>query len=67
MFDHDTDPDELWYYNQKTGQAEQGRVSGFSQRLGPYKTREEAEHALEIARQRTIIADQQDEADNEQW
>ncbi|WP_448061040.1 SPOR domain-containing protein [Cellulomonas hominis] len=45
-------PDE-YYYNIATGQVEQGKVSDWANRLGPYATREEAQHALEKARARS--------------
>ncbi len=45
-------PDE-YYYNIATGQVEQGKVSDWANRLGPYPTREEAQHALERARARS--------------
>lgn len=37
--------DEQWWYNTRTGQVEQGRKSVWSDRAGPYRTREEAEGA----------------------
>ena len=33
-------------------------------RIGPYDTREEAEHALEIAKERNRVADAYDEQDD---
>ena len=42
-----------YYYNIKTGQVEEGRQSAWTQLMGPYPTREAAEHALQIARERT--------------
>ena len=55
-----------YYYNLETRQVEQGKVSSYDNRIGPYDTREEAEHALEIARERNRIADAYDEPDD-QW
>ena len=55
-----------YYYNLETRQVEQGKISSFDNRIGPYDTREEAEHALEIARERNRIADAYDEQDD-QW
>ena len=55
-----------YYYNLETRQVEQGKISSFDNRIGPYDTREEAEHALEIARERNRIADVYDEQDD-QW
>lgn len=37
--------DEQWWYNTKTGQVEHGAKSPWSDRAGPYSTREEAEGA----------------------
>lgn len=53
-----------YYYNLETRQVEQGKVSSYDNRIGPYNTREEAEHALEIARERNRIADAYDEQDD---
>ena len=53
-----------YYYNLETRQVEQGKVSSYDNRIGPYDTREEAEHALEIARERNQIADAYDEQDD---
>ena len=53
-----------YYYNLETRQVEQGKVSSYDNRIGPYDTREEAEHALEIARERNWIADAYDEQDD---
>ncbi len=52
-----------WYYNTVTGNVEYGMLSPAEQRLGPYATREEAEHALDIARERN----NKWEEDNEHW
>lgn len=54
-----------YYYNAETHQVEQGKVSGYDSRLGPYDTREEAEHALEIAQARNRAADAYDEKEND--
>lgn len=53
-----------YYYNLETRQVEQGKVSSYDNRIGPYDTREEAEHALEIARERNRVADAYDEQDD---
>ena len=37
--------DDQWWYNTKTGQVEQGAQSPWSDRAGPYTSREEAEGA----------------------
>lgn len=45
-----------FYYNTKTGQVEEGNQSPAIELMGPFATREEAQHALDNA-----------EARNEQW
>ncbi len=53
-----SDQDELWWYDLKTKSAVQApRVASLAaDRLGPYATREEAEHAMERVAER-----------NEEW
>ncbi len=51
--------DEFWV-NTATGQVEQGRQSPALDRMGPYATRAEAEHAYERAAQRTEAWDEED-------
>ena len=46
----DAGPD--WWVDLATGQVEKGRQSPAAQRMGPYATREAAEHAFERARER---------------
>lgn len=46
------DDAQQWWYNHRTGQVEEGPQSLSSDRDGPYATREDAEHAPEIARRR---------------
>lgn len=41
-----------FYFNLKTHQVEEGRQSAWTDLMGPYPTREEAEQALENARRR---------------
>lgn len=53
--------DEKWFYNQATGEVEQGKTSSFEHRMGPYDTREEAEHALDKVKERNEAADAADE------
>lgn len=55
-----TDSDEQWYYDTKTRTAVQGKQKGFQNRMGPYPTREAAEHALETAQARNEAADAAD-------
>ena len=49
-----------FYYNTETGQVEQGKQSTWSHLMGPYPTREAAQHALEQARARTVAWDEED-------
>lgn len=53
--------DEKFYFNPTTGEVTQGKVASWDNRMGPYDTREEAAHALEIAAQRNKAADEADE------
>lgn len=50
-----------YFYNTRTHEVEEGRRSDWSQVMGPYATREEAERALETARSRNEAWDAQDE------
>ncbi|SEQ98098.1 hypothetical protein SAMN05444745_11512 [Arthrobacter sp. OV608] len=52
-----------YWYNIKTHEVEEDRLSDWSQLIGPYKTREEAEHALEKVRARNEAWDKQDDDD----
>ena len=36
-----------WWFNDKTGQVEQGPQSPQRDRIGPFESREEAQHALD--------------------
>ena len=56
--------DEQYYYNPATGEVTQGKEAAWDNRMGPYATREEAEHAIEIARARTKAADAADKEDD---
>lgn len=56
--------DEKFYYNPATGEVTQGKVASWDNRMGPYDTREEAEHAIALANERTKRADAADEADD---
>jgi hypothetical protein len=59
-----------FYFNVSTGEVEEGKVSIWADRMGPYPTREEAEHALENAGVRTAVWDDDDEArsqDRDGW
>lgn len=52
-----------WYFNTATGEVEQGLVSDWTHRMGPYDTEAEARDALEQARKRN---EEWNEAD-EKW
>ena len=53
-------PADEWYYNIETKQVEQGLVSDWTKRIGPYPTKEAAEHALEIAAGRNAAWEEAD-------
>lgn len=59
-----SNPDEQWYYDTATGKVTQGAESGWDNRMGPYATREEAEHAIKIAKARNEAADAYDAEDD---
>ena len=50
-----------YYFNIKTFRVEEGKLSPWNERMGPYKTREDAQKALEIVKYRNEIADKEDE------
>ncbi len=50
-----------WWYNHKTSEVEEGPQSLGSDRDGPYATREDAEHAPEIAKQRAAEWNKEDD------
>ena len=54
------DPGQAYYYNLETGKVERGLVSDWTDRLGPYRTHDEAANALELARQRNEAWEEQD-------
>lgn len=54
------DPSRAYYYNLETGRVEHGLVSDWTDRLGPYRTHEEAANALERAKQRNEAWEEQD-------
>jgi len=57
------DPERAYYFNTRTGEVEQGFASSWSDRMGPYATRAEAENALALAAQRN----KQWEQDDRDW
>jgi hypothetical protein len=44
------DVEHQFWYNMKSGEVEQGFLSPAVDRVGPFETRAEAEHALDILR-----------------
>lgn len=52
---------EFWF-NLDTGEVEEGRVSAWDRRIGPYPTRAAAMAALDKARARTEAWDEADRA-----
>jgi hypothetical protein len=55
------DEDQSWWYCLKHGTVEQGPGCPGKDRLGPYATREEAEHALDRVHERNEEWDAADE------
>lgn len=62
MSEDSIDPSRAYYFNTETGEVEHGLVSDFVTRMGPYRTRAEAENALETAAARNKRWDEQDKA-----
>ncbi len=54
-----------WWYNHKTETVEEGQQSLGSDRDGPFATRDEAERAPEIARERSRQWQDDEESDND--
>jgi hypothetical protein len=52
-----------YWYNVNTHEVEEDALSDWSQLIGPYKTREEAEHALEKVRARNVAWEKGDDDD----
>jgi hypothetical protein len=50
-----------YWYNVNTHQVEEDALSDWSQLIGPYKTREEAEHALEKVKARNVAWEKGDD------
>ncbi len=51
-----------WYFNLETHEVEKGLVSSWTKRIGPYPSREAAEHALETAHRRNDTWEEADRA-----
>ncbi len=50
-----------FYFNIATKQVEEGKLSDWKDRMGPYPTREAAQRALDIAAARTKAWDDEDD------
>ena len=60
MAPHDDDAVKRFWFNPGTGEVEEGAESPWTERMGPYATREEAHAALQEARRRTETWDEAD-------
>ena len=58
------DPSTQYWYNIKTGQVEKGYQSSVVDRVGPFETQDEAEHALEKLRANSAKWAEDDAEDN---
>jgi hypothetical protein len=50
-----------YWFNTETNEVEEGRRSDWSKLMGPYPSRDEAQHALEKAQARTQAWDKEDQ------
>jgi hypothetical protein len=50
-----------YFFNTRTKMVEKGQVSSWEDLMGPYDTRDEAEKALETAKQKSKSWDEQDQ------
>ena len=50
-----------WYYDLESGEVVEGKQTGWENRMGPYASKAEAQHALDIVHQRNKAADAQDD------
>ena len=57
------DAEHKYWYNMKTGAVEQGFISPSPDRVGPFDTHVEAEHALEKLRENSAKWAEEDAAD----
>lgn len=58
------DPNETFWFNTQTGQVEEGPQSLAIDRIGPFKTRQEAARALEIVEERAKKIREEDDLDD---
>lgn len=61
----DMSEDDQWYYRPSDHSVRQGKEAPVLDRMGPYPTREAAERALQIAKERNEAADAADRAWND--
>ncbi|MEJ4112800.1 hypothetical protein ACGE24_03615 [Corynebacterium kroppenstedtii] len=54
------DDKQKWYFNAETKEVSQGKKLGWQGRMGPYDSKEDAEHALDRAQARNKEADDAD-------
>ncbi|THG35122.1 SPOR domain-containing protein [Glaciibacter flavus] len=59
-----SDAEHKYWYNMKTGAVEQGYESASADRVGPFDTHVEAEHALETLRENSAKWAEDDAADD---
>ncbi len=57
----DADTEKRWWYNNKTGEVEEGPQSLGADRDGPFSSREEAERAPQIARERAAAWNEEED------
>ncbi|GAA1564855.1 hypothetical protein ACIFOC_01975 [Leucobacter aridicollis] len=55
------DPEETYWFNSKTGEVEEGPQSLAIYRIGPFKTREEAQRAPKLLAERAREWNEEDE------
>lgn len=60
-------PRHQFWVNLSTGEIEEGRLSPAGHRMGPYRTREEAELAFDQAAHRTAAWDEDDKRWRKAW
>jgi hypothetical protein len=58
------DIEHQFWYNMHTGEVEQGFQSPSADRVGPFPTRDEAEHALDILRANSAKWAEEDRAND---
>lgn len=60
MSTQELDPKTAFYFNTDTGKVEQGLVSDWTNRMGPYASYDEAAKALQIVAERNRAWDEED-------